>query len=405
MNLIENNFKKPLIEYQIVVARYNEDIHYLSLFMNIMIVYNKGNDNIPFNFNSIKLPNIGRESHTYLYHIITNYDNLANRTLFIQGKINDHKMLPFIEYFKTNDFIGNKAEHNIDLLQKYIAHSGKYLKDYNSGNMKKSKYTPFEWINLMGIDIKDSAKFQMVWGANFCVTKELIHRKPKIFYENLMKYADYDINPEEGHYFERSWYLIFTHPKFNLKKKILYTYLKDINDETIQIYNNILKNDDNINEIHIWSNNSINNNKLNIKYIHNFNYIDIYPKINNSSFNIQLSVANSFILLEFDNDTRYEIRLYTGNKYEIFDIINDKNINIYESKLTILWNSNILICDFSKICESLKIIKIKSNNLSEIKYTNNILSNIYLIYTLQNNINKTFYKDNFEEYYIDKIII
>ena len=87
---------KTSLELQIVVARFNENILYLNNFKNIIIVYNKGENDIPSDFNSIKLPNIGRESHTYLYHIIQNYENLANKTLFIQGRINDHKILPIL---------------------------------------------------------------------------------------------------------------------------------------------------------------------------------------------------------------------------------------------------------------------------------------------------------------------
>ncbi|ORY34129.1 hypothetical protein BCR33DRAFT_791192 [Rhizoclosmatium globosum] len=33
----------------------------------------------------IQLENVGREGHTYLHHIITHYDNLADHTLFMQG--------------------------------------------------------------------------------------------------------------------------------------------------------------------------------------------------------------------------------------------------------------------------------------------------------------------------------
>jgi hypothetical protein len=79
------------------------------------------------------------------------------------------------------------------------------LKDLNNGNLKRTKHTPFEWINLIGIDISQLLNFDMVWGANFCVNKNLILQKPKIFYENLLKYIEYDSNPEEGHFFERSW--------------------------------------------------------------------------------------------------------------------------------------------------------------------------------------------------------
>ena len=49
---------------------------------NIVTIYNKGDSHIP---NSISLHNVGRESHTYLYHIVNNWDKLADRTVFFQG--------------------------------------------------------------------------------------------------------------------------------------------------------------------------------------------------------------------------------------------------------------------------------------------------------------------------------
>ena len=33
----------------------------------------------------IPLPNVGRESHTYLTHIVTQYDDLSDYTIFFQG--------------------------------------------------------------------------------------------------------------------------------------------------------------------------------------------------------------------------------------------------------------------------------------------------------------------------------
>ena len=32
------------------------------------------------------MPNVGRESHTYLYHIVENYDNMADWTVFTQSE-------------------------------------------------------------------------------------------------------------------------------------------------------------------------------------------------------------------------------------------------------------------------------------------------------------------------------
>jgi hypothetical protein len=100
--------------FQIVVARYNENISYLTPFEKVSVIYNKGDDNIQEEFiNIIKLPNIGRESHTYLYHIINNYNNLADNTIFIQGNITDHKLLEFKKYITNKDFTGNLSLNDI----------------------------------------------------------------------------------------------------------------------------------------------------------------------------------------------------------------------------------------------------------------------------------------------------
>ena len=70
------------MSYQIVVARYNEDIEWIA--DNNKIIYNKG---ILLNINNeYLLENIGRESETYLHYIIDNYDNLPDVVVFTQVK-------------------------------------------------------------------------------------------------------------------------------------------------------------------------------------------------------------------------------------------------------------------------------------------------------------------------------
>ena len=58
----------------IVVSRYNEDITWTRLYENVYI-YNKGKSIDCTNHNVYNLDNIGRESYTYLTHIIDNYNN------------------------------------------------------------------------------------------------------------------------------------------------------------------------------------------------------------------------------------------------------------------------------------------------------------------------------------------
>ena len=69
----------------LVVARYNEDLEWLKTLPWRYVVFNKGDDLAEWVENEIKLPNIGREAHSYLIYITSNYDNLSKYTIFVQG--------------------------------------------------------------------------------------------------------------------------------------------------------------------------------------------------------------------------------------------------------------------------------------------------------------------------------
>ena len=84
----------------IIVSYYNNNqfLKLLDLFENKffykykVIVYNKSGYEITLKNNSIQkyLNNIGREGETYLNHIINNYNNLSEYTIFIQDDTNNH---------------------------------------------------------------------------------------------------------------------------------------------------------------------------------------------------------------------------------------------------------------------------------------------------------------------------
>lgn len=84
---------------ELVVARHEEDLRWLRRVPASfrISVYNKGvTEALPESLigrdemSVLSLPNIGREAHTYLTHLITRFDSLADTTIFCQGHPFDH---------------------------------------------------------------------------------------------------------------------------------------------------------------------------------------------------------------------------------------------------------------------------------------------------------------------------
>jgi hypothetical protein len=79
------------MQLSIVISHYNENLEWVKLLQKPHIslnIFHKGNDQ---NFQQ-KIPNIGREAHTYLTYIIKEYNNLCNYKyiIFLQGYCIDH---------------------------------------------------------------------------------------------------------------------------------------------------------------------------------------------------------------------------------------------------------------------------------------------------------------------------
>ena len=66
----------------IVVAKYNESIEWTKNITHKVTIYDKSINPVE---GSIKLKNVGREGETFLYHIVNNYNNLDDVTVFLQG--------------------------------------------------------------------------------------------------------------------------------------------------------------------------------------------------------------------------------------------------------------------------------------------------------------------------------
>ena len=182
----------------VVVARYNEPIEWTNGIINTntkCIIYNKGSKLDYSVCPVIHLPNVGREGHTYLYHIINNYDNLSEYTMFLQGHPFDHT--PYLESILASDE-WKKSFHvmSANIFDRTI-------------NNEQNPYTMLELYNILFNRKKTEYSLWFGAGAQFCVSRATIRTRPKEFYQRIYAILACDVNPIEGHAIERFWPMIF----------------------------------------------------------------------------------------------------------------------------------------------------------------------------------------------------
>ena len=216
---------KPLVK--IIVARYNEDLSWMkespfNLFR--YIVYNKGvNDDFEkCNVDEIiNLPNIGRCDHTYLYHIVNNYNKLNDINVFFPGCLNMSfkktkaiKILNGIINNKTAIFLGTFTRSIKDTFSNFTLDNWTSTDAANKTLNPECKTYPAalrpynKWYNYMFGDIK--VEYYCIHGI-FSIHKMDIIQHPISRYTQLLNAVSLHSNPEAGHYIERSWAAIF-HP-------------------------------------------------------------------------------------------------------------------------------------------------------------------------------------------------
>jgi len=109
---------------KVVVARYNEDVHWTLPIINHVIIYNKGIDDLDYipKDKIIKCENLGREGGTYIKHIIDNYNNLDRYTIFLQGKNEDHVNNITSEEFvaKLVSFINKPTHYDFKYISRWM---------------------------------------------------------------------------------------------------------------------------------------------------------------------------------------------------------------------------------------------------------------------------------------------
>ena len=221
------NDSNPL-DIMLVVSRYNESLEWLNdapFNKYPVIIYNKGSNE---NFikpgklvDIINLPNVGRESHTYLCHILQNYedDKINNITVFLPGSVDVETkrqtattLLNLVEEKKSAIFLATPKTTISSIIDFSLnEYSSANVVTKNDNKWENSEIRPYgNWIKKI---IPDDENIVLnlpicLWGI-FSVGKNDIMQHMKQRYQNIIHEVDHASNPETGHYLERSWAAVF----------------------------------------------------------------------------------------------------------------------------------------------------------------------------------------------------
>jgi len=150
---------------ELVIAKYKEDVEWARSVPDDwdITVYDK----------EVDVPNIGRDSHTFLYHICLRYHSLADLTVFSQGRYDDH----------CEDLIGRmkllKHGEGYTHLSDRIFHVAADGNNFWEPNVEKiSGYQ-----ETFGLP---NERLTFPYGAFLAVDKENVLKRPLNFYLNLL---------------------------------------------------------------------------------------------------------------------------------------------------------------------------------------------------------------------------
>jgi hypothetical protein len=202
----------------IVVAHYNEDLSWLARYdPGRVTIYSKGEPADARYGRVLRLPNLGREAHTYLTFIVDHYDGFlaahaTTHVCFLQGNPHDHLGPDDLRRRAEPDGDADCSHVGFDTLdtsRTYALHDMRL--DSWRGEATDRNALPFdEWfLRFVEPDLDPRHRdLQLQGGANMTVSTAQILSRPRRFYEALLAEVQ-SPNPEAGHYLERSWYYIF----------------------------------------------------------------------------------------------------------------------------------------------------------------------------------------------------
>ncbi len=248
---------KTIKSFEVAIARYKEDLNWIykefDLNTNITI-YNKGPNDLyhlkencsyyDSNFDDktntttfslresytnntnckiISVPNVGWFGGTILFHMYAKYDELADRTLFLQGFPYDQELfLPIVRY--KGELNSTCKNFIAKCINSTLIHQSDIIKNTPAEIWAKSRYPNFVppkitmvdyFHKIISPDFAVDKPLYINLGAQAAIDKENIQYHSKEFYFQLFS-SDFNETYATADFFlEKSWDAFFQDPKIN----------------------------------------------------------------------------------------------------------------------------------------------------------------------------------------------
>ena len=162
----------------LVVAKYHEDLGWLSeVPVEIKVyVYDKGDSSSDIQhtgYEYMRIANEGRDPGTFLRHIVEHYGELDDWTYFVQGHPFDHYGRKQLFKHLSKPVLGDYEELGKVVFN--VVGNG----NLESGNLELTK----TYNEITG---KEQLSFEFVWGMQIVLSKRLILRRSREFYQDLL---------------------------------------------------------------------------------------------------------------------------------------------------------------------------------------------------------------------------
>ncbi len=165
----------------------------------------------------IKTPNVGQVDADKLGYLIDNYDNLPN--VFLLAKANLFKSITKEEFDKGWPYTGftplltqNHKTYSDNLGVVCYYEGGMYLERNNSwffNELPSKHYRDFPSF-ARDFWIPNEPYIKFAPGGNYVLTREVIHKYSRDYYQRMRDLLPYAENPAEAHCLERSYYYIWS---------------------------------------------------------------------------------------------------------------------------------------------------------------------------------------------------